>query len=93
VGRVNFQLGHGSKTQSAEEAIQKFLRREFPQLFEGSHEAIFIPESFQYFKYADKVKCCKIVLHSYVCTCKSVSILGSRFEKTSHRGVRTFINM
>jgi hypothetical protein len=57
-GQLNYQLGHGSETQSAEEAIQKFLGREFPQLLEGrSHNAIFIPESFQYFKFAHKVKC------------------------------------
>jgi hypothetical protein len=60
-GRVNYQLGHGSETQSAEEAIQKFLEREFQQLFDESHEAIFIPESFQYLKFAHKVKCVCII--------------------------------
>jgi hypothetical protein len=51
-------MGQTKVTNSAEDAIKDFFKREYPELLqcsEAPHEAIFIPESYVYGGIAAKV--------------------------------------
>ncbi len=52
-------MGSGDVAHTPEEAMEKFLKREFPDLLkakDGSHHQVrFIPDSFIYGKVAEKV--------------------------------------
>jgi len=54
-----YDMGSGGDAKTPEEAMEKFLKREFPDLLEakdGSHHPVrFIPDSFIYGKVAEMV--------------------------------------
>ncbi len=54
-----YDMGNGDVAYTPEEAMEKFLKREFPDLLkakDGSqHPVCFIPDSFIYGKVAEKV--------------------------------------
>ena len=54
-----FDLGNGIYAQSPDEAMDKFLEREFPDVLNisdgESHEVIFIPDSYIYKDLTEKV--------------------------------------
>ena len=53
-----YNLGNDFKTTDPQEAIEEFLKREFPQILESQnqpHDVIFIPDTFLYGPIAKKV--------------------------------------
>jgi hypothetical protein len=43
------------RTPSASEASNLFLRREFPDLNDDSHKVIFVPDTYEYEGFTEKV--------------------------------------
>ena len=63
-----FDLGNGATARSPDEAMQRFLEREFPEVLNilkgESHELIFIPESFIYGNLTEKVSSHNIIIEN-----------------------------
>ena len=66
-----YNLGNGYRTNNPEEATQKFLEREFPELLNcqsAKHDVLFVPDTFIYGEVAKKVRETSTAMECYATT-------------------------